>query len=117
MKRLLPILLATSLLGGCATVTLTRAEGRTTVDIQNTCWYPFCIFPIGSGDPDAPNVKCCVWFRDKADVENNMKMLRDLCEREHAHAINVQTKYDDEKISFVLLKRLACNTTAELIKD
>ena len=117
MKRLLLILLASVHFAGCATVTLTRAENRTTVDIQNTAWYLFCLIPIASGDPEAPNVNCCTWFRNKADVENNALMLRDLCAREQAQAINVETKYTSEKIAFILLMRMACNTSAELIKD
>ena len=117
MKNVILFAFTALLFSGCATITVTRAGNRTTADIQNTSWYLFCLIPIASGDPEVPNRLLCTWFKDRADPAGNIEMLRDLCRREAAGPINIETRYRDEKIAFVLLKRIACNTSAELIQD
>ena len=117
MKKALLSLLAAALLSGCATCVVTREGGRVTADIQNTSWYLLCLLPLASGDPEVPNEYLCAWFKDRANAAGNLQTLRNLCEREHARAVNVETKYRDERLCFFLLKRIACNTSAELIKE
>ena len=53
MKRL-AIILACALLGGCATVTVSR-DGATMVNIENSGWYLLNFIPLASGNPARPN--------------------------------------------------------------
>ena len=52
MKRF-AIILACALLGGCATVTISR-DGATMVSIENSGWYLLNFNPIASGNPTRP---------------------------------------------------------------
>lgn len=117
MKRILFGALFAVLLSGCATYTTTSAGGRTTVDVQNTGWYLFNFIPLGSGDHDAPNGFGCNIFQNSVSLENNMKILKKAMIAENAYkAENVVSRWTDEKVLFILLKRYACHTSAELIK-
>lgn len=106
-----------SLLAGCATYTTTSIGGRTTVAIQNTGWYLFNFIPLGSGDHDNPNHCSCNLFQNSVSLESNMTILKKAMVSEKAYkAENVASRWTDERVFFILLKRYACHTSAELIK-
>lgn len=117
MKALLVCLLSAALLGGCATYSTSSAGGRTTVAIQNTGWYLFNFIPLGSGDFDDPNRCTCHVFQNSVTLANNMAILKKAMIAEKAYkAENVASHWTDERVFFILLKRYACHTSAELIK-
>ena len=73
MKRMALILMC-ALLGGCATVTVSR-EGGTMVNIENSGWYLLNFIPIASGNPASPNSFSTRLFSRTVTLENNVKML------------------------------------------
>lgn len=115
--RLVVLALALGL-SGCATVIRSGQGGHDMVAIENTGWYLFNFIPLGAGDPNHPNQCCCRFFTDTATLENNMRILRKVVEENHAsHAENIVSHTSDEKIFFILLRRFAFHTSAELITE
>ena len=114
MKRF-AIILACALLGGCATVTVSR-EGATMVNIENSGWYLLNFIPIASGNPARPNSCTTRLFSKTVTLENNVKMLDKAIRDEGAVAVrDINSFTIDEHILLILLKRHAYHTSAQLL--
>lgn len=115
MKNL-AFLLSLALLAGCASVRVSSVSGRTMADITNTGWYLFNVIPLASGNPAKPNGHSCRLFSRTVTLENNMKLLDYAVRKYGAEDFgNIVSYTTDESILFILFKRHACHTTAELI--
>lgn len=87
------------------------------VDVYNTNWLLLSLLPIASGDPDNPDGWTTCFFRDKATVENQIKMLEDEAKRVGAsRAVNVMTTSTDEAAILILFLREKYHTSAVLVK-
>ena len=87
------------------------------VDIYNTNWLLLSLLPIASGDPDNPDGWTTCFFRDKATVENQIRMLEAEAKRVGARrAINVTTVSTDEAAFLVLFLREKYHTSAVLVR-
>ena len=114
MKRL-AIILACALLGGCATVTVSR-DGATMVNIENSGWYLLNFIPIASGNPARPNSCTTRLFSKTVTLENNVKMLDKVIRDEGAVAVrDINSFTIDEHVLLILLKRHAYHTSAQLL--
>ena len=114
MKRLAAIL-ACALLGGCATVTVSR-DGATMVNIENSGWYLLNFIPIASGNPARPNSCSTRLFSKTVTLENNVKMLDKVIRDEGAVAVrDINSFTIDEHVLLILLKRHAYHTSAQLL--
>ena len=114
MKRLAAIL-ACALLGGCATVTVSR-DGATMVNIENSGWYLLNFIPIASGNPARPNSCTTRLFSKTVTLENNVKMLDNVIREEGAVAVrDINSFTVDEHVLLILLKRHAYHTSAQLL--
>ena len=114
MKRF-AIILACALLGGCATVTVSR-EGATMVNIENSGWYLLNFIPIASGNPARPNSCTTRLFSKTVTLENNVKMLDKVIRDEGAVAVrDINSFTIDEHVLLILLKRHAYHTSAQLL--
>ena len=107
--------LACALLGGCATVTVSR-DGATMVNIENSGWYLLNFIPIASGNPARPNSCTTRLFSKTVTLENNVKMLDKVIRDEGAVAIrDINSFTVDEHVLLILLKRHAYHTSAQLL--
>ena len=114
MKRF-AIILACALLGGCATVTVSR-DGATMVNIENSGWYLLNFIPIASGNPARPNSCTTRLFSKTVTLENNVKMLDKVIREEGAAAVrDINSFTIDEHVLLILLKRHAYHTSAQLL--
>ena len=114
MKRL-AIILACALLGGCATVTVSR-DGATMVNIENSGWYLLNFIPLASGNPTRPNSCTTRLFSKTVTLENNVKMLDKVIRDEGAVAVrDINSFTVDEHVLLILLKRHAYHTSAQLL--
>jgi len=114
MKRLAAIL-ACALLGGCATVTVSR-DGATMINIENSGWYLLNFIPIASGNPARPNSCTTRLFSKTVTLENNVKMLDKAIRDEGAVAVrDINSFTVDEHVLLILLKRHAYHTSAQLL--
>ena len=114
MKRV-AITLACALLGGCATVTMSR-DGATMVNIENSGWYLLNFIPIASGNPARPNSCTTRLFSKTVTLENNVKMLDKVIREEGAAAVrDINSFTIDEHVLLILLKRHAYHTSAQLL--
>ena len=114
MKRL-AIILACALLGGCATVTVSR-DGATMVNIENSGWYLLNFIPLASGNPARPNSCTTRIFSKTVTLENNVKMLDKVIRDERAVAVrDINSFTIDEHVLLILLKRHAYHTSAQLL--
>ena len=114
MKRL-AIILACALLGGCATVTVSR-DGATMVNIENSGWYLLNFIPLASGNPARPNSCTTRIFSKTVTLENNVKMLDKVIRDEGAVAVrDINSFTVDEHVLLILLKRHAYHTSAQLL--
>ena len=114
MKRMALILMC-ALLGGCATVTVSR-EGGTMVNIENSGWYLLNFIPIASGNPARPNSCTTRLFSKTVTLENNVKMLDKVIRDEGAVAVrDINSFTIDEHVLLILLKRHAYHTSAQLL--
>ena len=87
------------------------------VDIYNTNWLLLSLLPIASGDPDNPDGWTTCFFRDKATVENQIRMLEAEAKRVGAgRAINVTTVSTDEAAFLFLFLREKFHTSAVLVR-
>ena len=116
MKRL-AVILVCALLGGCATVTVSR-NGATMVNIENSGWYLLNFIPIASGNPARPNSCTTRLFSKTVTLENNVKMLDNAIRDEGAVAVrDINSFTIDEHILLILLKRHAYHTSAQLLME
>ena len=93
------------------------AEPIEVVDIYNTNWLFLSLLPIASGDPDNPDGWTTCFFRDKATVENQIRMLEAEAKRVGAsRAINVTTVSTDEAAFLILFLREKFHTSAVLVR-
>ncbi len=107
--------LACALLGGCATVTVSR-DGATMVNIENSGWYLLNFIPIASGNPTRPNSCTTLLFSKTVTLENNVKMLDNVIREEGAVAVrDINSFTIDEHVLLILLKRHAYHTSAQLL--
>ena len=114
MKRL-AVILACALLGGCATVTVSR-DGATMVNIENSGWYLLNFIPLASGNPARPNSCTTRLFSKTVTLENNVKMLDNVIRKEGAVAVrDINSFTVDEHVLLILLKRHAYHTSAQLL--
>jgi len=114
MKRL-AVILACALLGGCATITVSR-DGATMVNIENSGWYLLNFIPIASGNPARPNSCTTRLFSKTVTLENNVKMLDNVIREEGAVAVrDINSFTVDEHVLLILLKRHAYHTSAQLL--
>ena len=114
MKRL-AVILACALLGGCATVTVSR-DGATMVNIENSGWYLLNFIPLASGNPTRPNSCTTRLFSKTVTLENNVKMLDKVIRDEGAVAVrDINSFTVDEHVLLILLKRHAYHTSAQLL--
>ena len=114
MKRL-AVILVCALLGGCATVTVSR-NGATMVNIENSGWYLLNFIPIASGNPARPNSCTTRLFSKTVTLENNVKMLDKVIREEGAAAVrDIDSFTIDEHVLLILLKRHAYHTSAQLL--
>lgn len=114
MKRF-AVILACALLGGCATVTVSR-EGATMVNIENSGWYLLNFIPIASGNPARPNSCTTRLFSKTVTLESNVKMLDKVIRDEDAVAVrDINSFTVDEHVLLILLKRHAYHTSAQLL--
>ena len=87
------------------------------VDVYNTNWLLLSLLPIASGDPDNPDGWTTCFFRDKATVENQIRMLEAEAKRVGAsRAINVTTVTTDEAAFLFLFLREKIHTSAVLVR-
>jgi hypothetical protein len=115
VKKLLACILVAAACG-CATVRYCDNGGKTMVDITNTGWYLFNVIPLASGNPDAPNECSCKLFRQTTTLANNTRLLDfAMTEKEAETVKSVSSYHTDESVLFLLLKRHACHTSAELV--
>ena len=107
--------LACALLGGCATVTVSR-DGATMVNIENSGWYLLNFIPLASGNPTRPNSCTTRLFSKTVTLENNVKMLDKVIRDEGAVAVrDINSFTVDEHVLLILLKRHAYHTSAQLL--
>ena len=113
MKRLLFLLFAAGLFGGCATVsTVDLGDGRKTIEASNTCWR-FLMLPVASGDWERPNECGCNWFRNDATVERQMAMIEKEAERLGATRVSdIRTLTTDEDLALFIFLRENIHTSA-----
>ena len=115
--KCLALILACALLGGCATVTVSR-DGATMVNIENSGWYLLNFIPIASGNPDRPNACTTRLFSKTVTLENNVKMLDKAIRDEGAVAVrDINSFTVDEHVLLMLLKRHAYHTSAQLLME
>ena len=87
------------------------------VDVYNSNWLFLSLLPIASGDPDNPDGWTTCFFRNKATVENQIRMLEDEAKRVGAsRAVNVMTTSTDEEAFLILFLREKLHTSAVLVK-
>lgn len=111
------VILACALLGGCASVTVSR-DGATMVNIENSGWYLLEFIPIASGNPARPNSCTTRLFSKTVTLENNVKMLDKVIRDEGAVAIRDINSFTlEEHILFILLKRYSYHTSAQLLLE
>ncbi len=119
---------AASLLCGCASVHVAEdfhgvrvEEGLDpieTVEITNSGWLLFMCIPLASGDVSRPNEMSTRFFARTVTLENNMKMLSEEMARVKAKKIaNLTSRYTDENVLLILLKRRAYHTSAVLLGE
>ena len=126
MKGLVIAVLAVSLFGCSSVRGITDFRGVKVedgvepievVDIYNTNWLFLSLLPIASGDPDNPDGWTTCFFRDKATVENQIRMLEAEAKRVGAsRAINVTTVSTDEAAFLLLFLREKFHTSAVLVR-
>ena len=119
-NALLPIAAAAAIAfaaSGCANVEIASEGGADVVVVENSGCYLFYCIPLFSGDPEYPNRQVSSWFTNTVKLETNMKLLEDEAERQGARGLrNIATRYIDEPIIFLLLKREVMQSSAELVK-
>ena len=108
---------AASALSGCCTATLCREGDRSVCYIQNNGWSLFGVVPIVSGDPKAPNCWNSRWFRDTVTLDTNMKILDKMMkDNSYTKSRSLASYTTHEDVFFLILRRRACHTSAELLK-
>jgi len=127
MKRLAFCVVAAAL-GGCATVDRLDSklcektyDGQVPVEVvhvMNTNWKLLACIPLGSGNPEEPNMCSCRWFTNTVTLDNQLRMLETEKRRIGAkRAVDVISDSSKESVLFFLLKREKLHTSAVLVKD
>ena len=87
------------------------------VDIYNSNWLFLSLLPISSCDPDNPDGWTTCFFRNKATLENQIRMLENEAKRVGAsRAVNVTSTTTDEVAALILFLREKYHTSAVLVK-
>ena len=108
---------ALALAAGCVSVEVTAAGGAESIVVENSGCYLFYCIPLFSGDPDYPNQQVCSWFTNTVKLDNNIRLLDEEAKDRGAQGVrNVASHYISEPILFLLLKREALQTSAELVR-
>ena len=113
---------------GCATVHVATDFGGVkvedglepieTVEITNTGWLLFTCIPIASGNIEKPNSVTTKFFSRTVTLDNNLRLLSGEMARVNATKMaNLTSRYTDENILFILLKRRAYHTSAVLLGE
>ena len=128
MKILLPVLAASMLLSGCASIRQSKIfhgikveDGETpleTVEIENSGWKLFKFIPLASGDTIHPNRSGCSLFQDTVTLQNNLDLLeKEMKATGATRFTNLTSRNCEETFLFILLTRNAYHTSAVLLKD
>jgi len=87
------------------------------VEIENSGWKLLGFIPLASGDTDHPGRFACRFFTNTVRLENNMELLARVMKRDGTTEVaNLTSRWTDEAVLFILLKRRACHTSAILLK-
>ena len=119
---------ALALCCGCATVHVAADFGGVkvedglepieTVEVTNTGWLLFTCIPIASGNVEKPNCVTTKFFSRTVTLDNNLRLLSGEMARVNATKMaNLTSRYTDENILFILLKRRAYHTSAVLLGE
>ena len=104
MKRLAFILAAVAL-AGCSSVQICREGGHDMCCVRTSGWKLFNCIPFVSGNPEG---WCCRFFSDTVKVETNIALLDKTIRDGDYGSVR-------EPMLPLLLKRVVCHTSAELI--
>lgn len=116
MMRLTLFLFAVALLGGCCNVRISHKGHLDVVTVENSCWNALSCIPVVSGNPDHPNSYHQSWFRNRATLQDNMKIVdRTLTQGGYRDYANLVSFRSEEDILFFILKRTTYHTSAELL--
>ena len=120
---------AAAALAGCAAIQTShdfrdlkldgQPEPVAVVAVQNSGWYLFGCLPLLCGDPGAASDSASIHiFSDSVTLENNMKALARVCEREHAtNEVNLVSRVrDDLAIGLFVFGRRMVFTSAVITK-
>lgn len=100
---------------GCASIHMSRV-GKVMIDVENTNWLLFNFIPLASGNPERPNEKDCLFFRDTVNLDNNIGLVDYAVQKYGAVGVRDLVSYTtDEYILFILLKHHSMHTSAELV--
>ncbi len=102
---------------GCCTVWRTSEGGRDMCYVHTDGWLLFGVVPIVSGDPEDPNLCSPKFFTETTRLDVNMKLLDD--EMRHGgftRTRELSSYVTSENVLFILLKRVAVHTSAELLR-
>ena len=114
---------------GCASIQTSRTfvgmrvdDGKVpvaSIAVENYGYYLFGIFPLISGNPDAPEENDCYWFSDTVTLQNNMRMITEAARRERGTGLaNVKTiTRFDGAFSLWILCRKVIFTSAVATRD
>lgn len=104
-------------LAGCCTVWKTSDGGRDMCYVHTDGWSLLGLMPIVSGDPADPNRLSPLLFTDVALLDVNMTLLDDEMRKGGYSGVrNLSSYTTSEDVFFILLKRIAVHTSAELLK-
>ncbi|MBR2355139.1 MAG: hypothetical protein IKA69_02020 [Kiritimatiellae bacterium] len=112
MKRLAFILAAVAL-AGCSSVQICREGGHDMCCVRTSGWKLFNCIPFVSGNPEG---WCCRFFSDTVKVETNIALLdKTIRDGDYGSVSNLTSHVTEEPMLPLLLKRVVCHTSAELI--
>ena len=115
MKRLLSFLLLAAVLSGCCYTRVCNEGGRTVVEVTNSSWRLFGLFPIFSGDPEYPNRDVTLWFCDSLILDVNMMLMDDVLRKNGGGSLANVSSYKTKENMFFLFSLHTLHTSAELV--
>ena len=102
---------------GCISIETAHDGGADMVFIENEGCFLFGCIPLMTGDPKYPNQDVCVIFKNTQTLDTNMQMLEEEARRQGATGVrNISSKWVDDPIIYILLKRKVLQTSAELTR-
>lgn len=102
---------------GCCTVRRTSDGGRDMCYVHTDGWLLLGAVPIVSGDPAEPNLFSPKFFERTTRLEVNVGLLDDEMRRGGFTGVREMSSYiTSEDVLFILLKRVAVHTSAELLR-